>query len=135
MVMAVEVHCCLTVQSVLQDTQVSPSGAKEMPFTAAVWPSSRLRVRLAGMSQIRMSPSAVPDSKLLRALGFLAKQVMPSACVRLAMKGLAKMRSSLAAFRARVYSWAFCNTRGCGQEVTTQQLVCAMGATLNSFVW
>lgn len=94
----------LTVQSVLHDTQVSPSGAKAMPFTAPVCPSSRLRARLAGMSQMRMPPSAVPDSRLFSSLGFRARHVMPSECVRLAIKGLANMRSSLAALRARVYS-------------------------------
>lgn len=98
----------LTVQSVLHDTHVSPSGAKEMPLTAPVCPSSRLSVRLAGISQMRMPPSAVPDSRLLRDLGFLARHVMPSECVRAVMKGFANIRSSLAAFRARVYSWAFC---------------------------
>ena len=41
--------------------------------------------------------------------GLRQSAVTPSSCGRAATKGLAKMRSTLAALRARVYSCAFSN--------------------------
>ncbi|PNH08550.1 hypothetical protein TSOC_004886 [Tetrabaena socialis] len=98
-----------TVASVLAETHVSPSGANEMPFTAAVCPTSRRSTRSAGTSQMRISPSAAPAMMLFTSLGLRARQVTPSSCGSAAMKGFANTRSSLTALSARVYSCAFSN--------------------------
>lgn len=97
----------MTLASLPADTHVSPSGAKLMPRTAPACPSSFRSGRDPGMSQIRISPSADPATRLFSFFGLRASAVMPSAWGSAVMKGFAKTRSSLAALSARAYSVAF----------------------------
>mmetsp|Transcript_11501 Transcript_11501/g.32623 ORF Transcript_11501/g.32623 Transcript_11501/m.32623 type:complete len:213 (+) Transcript_11501:808-1446(+) len=103
----------LTVQSSLQVTALLPSWDTAIPRMAPLCPTKRRRQRWAGMSHSLMSPLAQPEMMLFSLAGFLARLVTASSCVKELTKGLANTRSSLAALRALVYSFAF--SKGCSE--------------------